>query len=222
MDMNLPRVLESLSDLSVHGVIPNGITDEGRIFALGRFENADYLHGRVKEVVEGLKDHVGQPFETHPWVFTFDLSTIEQDGVAAPMTLVGVVWLRSDGSVFVRDFSSLPKELRPINQFMFEHTTTGTTVTVLGADGTKSDLEDPAAGSFYPLAIAILNTRGCSIELKRAPGVINARRKRQGKPPIPAHYDVDGSEHVSALRSTVEAADRGGTHASPIPHLAGC
>ena len=65
----------------------------------------------------------------------------------------------------------------------------------------------------------MLNTRGCSIDLKRAPNIENARRKRQGKTTIPSHYDVDASEYFTALGAAKNAADRGGAHASPIPHL---
>lgn len=217
--MNLHRIFENLAELSSQHVIPKGIIDEGRIFALGVFENADHQHGRVTEVVEGLKDHVGQPFELHPWAYMFDVSTFKQDSVAAYMTLVGVVLPRNDGSILVIDYIALPKRLRPMNQFLFEHTANGTTVRVLGSDDGKMAIEDRLASSLYPLAIAILNTRGCSIDLKHAPGVTNARRKRQGKHPIPAHYDVDASEYVTALRSPAETRNRNGTHASPIPHL---
>ncbi|NNU81051.1 hypothetical protein HMH01_11440 [Halovulum dunhuangense] len=217
--MNLQRVLENLSSLSRQGAIPQGVIDEGRIFALGQFENDDDLHGRVNNVVEGLKDHVGQPFDTHPWAFLFDLSTFKQDGIAVPMTLLGAVWPQDDGTVFVRDFFVMPRGLRRMNDFLFEHTANGTNIKLLGASKWQSDVTDRVASSLYPLAIAILNTRGCSIDFKSAPSVINARRKRQGKPPIPARYEVDAAEYITALRSTPLSSDHGGTHASPIPHL---
>jgi len=89
-------------------------------------------------------------------------------------------------------------------------------VTVPNGDG---DVEDRAAGSLYPPAIAMLNTRGCSIDLKRAPTIANAKRARKGKSVIPGHYDVDASEYFTALVSSNNPADNGGTHASPIPHL---
>lgn len=76
-----------------------------------------------------------------------------------------------------------------------------------------------AALSHYPLAIAVLNTRGCRVDLKRAPSITNVKRKRQGKHTIPAHYDVDAAEYLTALGSVMDSADRGGTHSSPIPHL---
>jgi hypothetical protein len=217
--MNLNRVLENLSSLSSQGAIPQGIIDEGRVFALGQFDNDEHLHGRVIDVVEGLKDHVGQPFDTHPWAFLFDMSTFKQDGVAALMTLLGVVWPQDDGSVFVRDYFVMAKSLRRMNDFTFDHTTNGTTIKLIGSGNERMDVEDSLASSLYPLAIAILNTRGCSIDFRSAPGVTNARRKRQGKPPIPARYEVDAAEYVSALGSSTKGADRGGTHASPIPHL---
>ncbi|PTX74933.1 hypothetical protein C8N31_10234 [Sulfitobacter mediterraneus] len=51
--MKLQRIFEQLSNLSAQRVIPQGIIDEGRIFALGRFENDDELHGRG--VLEGIQ-----------------------------------------------------------------------------------------------------------------------------------------------------------------------
>lgn len=217
--MKLQRVFEKLSDLSEKRVIPQGIIDEGRIFHLGMFENEDHLHGRVTDVVEGLKDHVGQPFEFHPWSFVFDVSTVKQDAVTAPITLVGVVWPQQDGSVFVQDFIALPKGLRRMKHFLFNHTPNGTLVTVPNSGDSQEEKEDSAAGSLYPLAIAVLNTRGCRVDLKRAPAIKNAKLKRQGKHTTPAHYHVDATEYFSALGASAHASNRGGTHASPIPHL---
>ena len=176
--------------------------------------NEDHLHGRVRDVVEGLKEHVGQPFDLHPWVFVYDISTFNQDGITSPFTVMGVTWPQSDGSAVVKDFAVLPKGLRLMNEFLFRHTPDGTKVTVLGAGG-----EDRVAGSFYPPAIAMLNTRGCSIDLKRAPQVLNSRRTRLGKCPIPAHYDVNASEYFTALGANQSAVNCGDSHASPIPHL---
>lgn len=48
--MKLQRIFEKLSDLTSRRMIPQGIIDEGRIFALGVFMNEDHLHGRVTEV----------------------------------------------------------------------------------------------------------------------------------------------------------------------------
>lgn len=217
--MKLQRVLEKLSDLSNLGVISQGIIDEGRIFSLGLFENDKQLHGRVTDIVEGLKEHVGQPFELHSWAFVYDISTFKQDGKTSPITVVGAVWPQADDSVFVNDYIALPKGLRLMNNFIFRHSPNGTTITVSGSAGSQVEAEDWAAGSLYLPAIAMLNTRGCSIDLKRAPTITNARRKRQGKNPIPARYDVDASEYFTALRSSKSAEHRGGIHASPIPHL---
>jgi hypothetical protein len=214
--MNLKRVFQNMSDLSGNGVIPRGIIDEGRIFSLGVFVNEDHLHGRVVDVVEGLKEHVGQPFELHPWAFVYDISTFKQDGRTSPITLVGFVWPQADGSVVVKDYIALPKYLRYMKQFTFRHTTDGTTVKRVGSDGNQDNSVD---ASLYPLAIAMLNTRGCSIDLKRAPKIENAKRNRQGKTTIPAHFDVDASEYFTALNSAKYTTNRDGTHASPIPHL---
>lgn len=122
--MKLQRVFEYLSDLSSQRVIPQGVIDEGRIFALGIFENADQLHGRVTDVVEGLKEHVGQPFEMHPWAFVIDLSTAQQDGVAKPLTFVEVVLPQQNGAVYVSQYLAMPRRLRLIDHFIYKHTPT--------------------------------------------------------------------------------------------------
>lgn len=217
--MKLQRVLNQLSALTDRGQIPRGVLDEGRIFDLGAFDNSDHLHGRVREIVEGLKDHVGQPFDLHPWAFSYEITTFHQDGKRSPMRVVGLVWPQKDQSVLVRDYLATPRGLRFTKDTLFRHTTSGTTVTVRPTADPETDVEDLAAGSFYPPAIAILNTRGCHIEQKGAPSIANAKRKRQGKPLTPSHYKVDSSEYFTALSSTDGTVSTGGTHASPIPHL---
>ena len=217
--MKLKPVLESLCELTSQATILRGITDEGRIFALGTIDSGEHLASRVISVVDGLREHVGQPFENHPWSYSFDISTFRQDAVSALMTMVGVVCPQADGSIFVKDYILLPRGLHPVHQFQFEHTPNGTILTPLEANGRKMSTEDRAASCLYPLAIAILNTRGCTIDFKNAPSVANVRRKRQGKHPIPAHYDVDATEYITALYSPTKSTDRDGTHASPLPHL---
>lgn len=217
--MKLQRVLENLSEYSNLGFIPQGIIDEGRIFALGAFENEDKLHGRVTDVVEGLREHVGQPFELHPWAFVYEISTFKQDGMKSRIPVAGVVWPQADGAVYVSDFIVSSKRLRLIKRVIFRHTQDGTIITVSRKDAELVDAHELAGSSFYPPAIAILNTRGCNVDLKRAPSVTNARRKRQGKCRIPARYDVDASEYFTALGSSESSEPCDGTHASPLPHL---
>jgi hypothetical protein len=102
----------------------------------------------------------------------------------------------------------------------YEHTPGGTNVSLPGRNGlTKEQLEDALSGTIYPLAIAILNTRGCTIGFKRAPRLENQRRSKKGQRPLPAHYRVDAAEYITALGGTSPAREAGGTHASPIPHL---
>jgi hypothetical protein len=217
--MKLQRVLEELSGLSDRQMIPRGIIEEGRIFAFGVFENEDHLHGRVTDVIEGLKEHVGQPFDLHPWAFVYEVSTFKQDGKTPTIPAVGLVWPQADGSVIVRDFVAAPRGFRFLDQFTFYHTANGTTVRVSGEGRGQEDHEDRVAGSLYPPAIAMLNTRGCGIDLKRAPSIANSRRARMGKSCIPAHYNVDAAEYFTALGSSQSSNELGGTHASPIPHL---
>src|SRR6056297_3019748 len=102
--MKLQRIFENLSKLADRKIFPKGVIDEGRIFELGTFENAEELHGRVTDVVEGLKDHIGQPFELHPWIAIVRLSTIKQNGDPKPLTFVELVEPQKNGAVFVTQF----------------------------------------------------------------------------------------------------------------------
>ncbi|WP_170386990.1 hypothetical protein [Ruegeria atlantica] len=217
--MKLSRLLERLPDLASRNVIPQGTLDEGRLFALGAFNSTVLDLNRVTEVVEGLREHVGQPFGLHPWAFTLDYSTMEDDGLSKPATFLEVVRPQPDDTVYVSQFFVLPKRLHSVDNFLFRHGPDGTTITIAPTLGQSESPEERAAFSNYPLAIAVLNTRGSSVDLKRAPSVVNAKRRRLGKAPIPAHYNVDAGEYLSALGTELTDADKGGTHTSPIPHL---
>ncbi|WP_170329812.1 hypothetical protein [Ruegeria arenilitoris] len=217
--MKLSRLLERLPDLASRNVIPQGAIDEVRLFALGAFNSTVLELNRVVEVVEGLREHVGQPFGLHPCAFTLDYSTMEDDGLSKPATFIEVVRPQSDGAVYVSQFFALPKRLHFVNNFLFRHGPDGTTAIITPTSSQSESPKERAAISNYPLAIAVLITRGCSVDLKRAPSVVNARRRRLSKTPIPAHYNVDAGEYLSALGSELTDTDNGGTHASPIPHL---
>lgn len=218
--MKLQRAFETIGELASRQVVPKGILDEGRIFSLGLFDNEDHLHGRVVEVVDGLREHVGQPFERLPWAFVFDISTFKQTGHTAPMTLLGVVWPQSDSSVIVQDYLLKRRGARRMQKVRFEHTPNGTNLSLLGGSGMNSEqMGDALSGTLYPLAIAILNTKGCGIDRKRAPQLENQKRIRKGHRPIPAHFRVDIAEYVTALGGTSVSEDDGGSHASPRPHL---
>lgn len=218
--MKLQRALETIGQLAVQQVVARGVVDEGRIFALGLFENEEQLHGRVRDVVQGLREHVGQPFERHPWAFVFDISTFKQTGHNSPMSMLGVVWPQSDGSVVVQEYYLTGRSARRMRSVRFEHTPEGTSLSLLGRSGLNSEqMEDALSASIYPLAIAILNTRGCTIDLKRAPQLENRRRARKGLRLLPPHYRVDAAEYITALSGASTAPEAGVIHASPIPHL---
>lgn len=217
--MKLQRIFEKLSDLADKGTVPKGLLDEGRIFALGQFVNEDHLHSRVIDLIEGLGSHIGQPFEQHPWAFSFDISTVKQDGRTSPTTAVGVVWPRTNGSVIVKEYAAAPRGLRLHHQLLFEHLDSGTTAKAFDTSGNPKTGEDAITGSFYPLAIAMLNTRGCSIDARQAPTLLNAKRAKKGKQPIPAHYELDGSEYFTALCASQSNSRGEAGHASPLPHL---
>lgn len=218
--MKLQRALEIIGQLAARQVVAQGVLNEGRIFALGLFENDEQLHGRITDVVQGLREHVGQPFERHPWAFVFDMSTVKQTGHTSPMSMLGVVWPQADGSVVVQEYFLTGRGARRMKTVRYEHTPEGTNLSLLGTSGlSREQTEDALSGTIYPLAIAILNTRGCSIDHKQAPKLENHRRTRMGQQPLPAHYRVDATEYITALGGTSPARNAGGTHASPIPHL---
>ncbi|WP_319545636.1 hypothetical protein [Ruegeria conchae] len=99
--MKLSRTLEMMPNLVGRNVVPQGVIDEGRIFALGSFSRANMNHERVVEVLEGLKDHVFQPFGVHPWAFVLDYSTFETAGERKPLTILEVVRPHVDGKIMV-------------------------------------------------------------------------------------------------------------------------
>jgi hypothetical protein len=136
------------------------------------------------------------------------------------MSMLGVVWPKTNGSVVVQEYFLTGRQARRMKTVRYEHTSEGTNLKLVGGDGlNKEQLKEALSGTIYPLAIAILNTRGCTIDRKRAPQLENQRRSRKGHRPLPAHYKVDAAEYITALGGTSPARDAGGTHASPIPHL---
>ena len=216
--MKQRNALFEISALAERGGVPRGILEEGRIFSFGQLENSEELNGRVTNVVEGLRDHIGQPFDLHPWAFVLEISAFERTGVAFPASFIELIYPQVDGSILVESHIGMKGRILVQDRFVFRHTSEGTKITVPPDQRPATTVSAPRL-SQYPLAIAILNTRGCSIDLKQAPSIANKRRVRQGKHPLPAHYDVDAAEYLTALRTERDSQDRGGTHASPIPHL---
>lgn len=212
------RSLIYLSALAARGEIPQGVIDEGRIFSLGQFENSDEQSQRVSTVVDGLREHVGQPFDKHPWAFVLSGSSFERTGIRSPAIFIELVTPQEDGSVVVDTRCGMKDRILSRDRFVFRHSPDGTTVN-LRNDQRPPELADMPRCSQYPLAIAILNTRGCSVSLKRAPSLSNKRLVRKGMYPTPARYDVDAAEYLTALSAKRKNNYCGGTHTSPIPHL---
>src|ERR1700733_9406307 len=72
------------------------------------------------------------------------------------------------------------------------------------------------------LALLILNTRNIARETIHAPAKLNKARIKNRKAPIPPHDVVYSAPYVTAIanrRTGEHGEDRGGHHASPIPHL---
>jgi hypothetical protein len=61
----------------------------------------------------------------------------------------------------------------------------------------------------------ILAARNVPQRVDPAPAKLNAKRARQGRAPLPRVTHVNAGLYVTARSNT----DRGGTHASPVPHL---
>lgn len=71
-------------------------------------------------------------------------------------------------------------------------------------------------------ALLILNTRGVDRETVVAPEKVNRARARKGAPLIPNYDRVNSGPYVTAImarRSGRQGVPKGGTHASPTPHL---
>ncbi len=216
MSAKLRQILDRIPFLIAHAEAPRGIVDEGRIFALGSIATDEHDFERVIDVVQSLGGHLGQPFDLHPWAYTFDVISSKMDGKRARGTTVGIVWPNAEGTVTVRDYLVVPRGLIPVMRFVFHHSAKGTVAREAQGLG---PFKDSVPTSQYPTAIAMLNTRGCQIDLVRAPSLQNERLRKLGKPPVPAHYNVDAREYFTALRAQKPSTKGSGTHASPIPHL---
>ncbi|MDO6458946.1 hypothetical protein Q4494_17860 [Celeribacter halophilus] len=216
--MSKQPTLAYLSALAARGEIPRGIIDEGRIFFLGQFTNSEKLSKRVVDVVDGLRTHIGQPFDIHPWAFFSKTLVVGQDGFRSTLDCIETVFPQKDGSIVVVSRKGMKNRILVQDKLRFHHTPNGTRIIPLQ---NQRPPEAPDLHPFcnYPLAIAILNTRGCSVDLKRPPKILNEKRVRQGKHPTPAHYNVDAAEYLTALSAEKVSRNQGGTHASPIPHL---
>ncbi len=215
------QVFDRLNEMSTQGHVPRGVLDEGRIFDLGTFEISDDLHGRAFSTVHGLRNHVGQPFETHPWVYTMNVISPGSDN-GKGTTVVGCVTPSTETSVTVTKFAALDGGFVSTESFDFMHSTDGFFARKLASVMSPTDPKSGMTPTCYPLAIAILNTRGCEIERQGAPKRQNKSRARKGKPERPEHYRVNTNEYLVALRapSTSSSGDTElGSRASPLPHL---
>ncbi|MBO9477848.1 hypothetical protein J7382_09900 [Shimia sp. R11_0] len=224
--MQFSRVLKNLSAWADSGVISKDIVAKGRIFDLGKFIALDHDDRRIVDVVDGLKSHVGQPFEEQPWVYCVSSGMQRQSGMLRWRKFVGLVEPRSNGEVFVRECMAMPNGFLPLFDFWFSHTDTGTRCMCLRSHlhegfGHLGEFPDNSAEAVarYPLAIALLNTRGCAIDQRPPPRLINKTSKRKGKPKTPGHYTVDSKEYLTALGASASQTIGDGSHASPKPHL---
>ena len=128
--MKLNRVFETLPQLAEQKIIPQGVIDEGRIFALGSFCSANLNHDRIVDVVDGLEDQVLQPFTLHPWAFVLDYSTSEADGGRVTVTMLEVVRPQGDGGIHVSQYLLSPKKVIYTAQLVFQHTGIGTRISI--------------------------------------------------------------------------------------------
>lgn len=70
--------------------------------------------------------------------------------------------------------------------------------------------------------LLILNTRGIARETVAVSDKLQKARRKSGKPPIPPYDRVMSAPYVTAIearRARGRNEPKGGTHASPIPHL---
>lgn len=96
-----------------------------------------------------------------------------------------------------------------------------------GVEGMNNGIPpaNAAAGNVLdPLmcALLILSTRGIERRTITVSEKLQKARRKNGKPPIPPYDQVLSAPYVTAImarRARGRHAPRGGTHASPIPHL---
>jgi len=97
----------------------------------------------------------------------------------------------------------------------------------MSVDGSAGTPEGAAAGNVLdPImtGLLILSTRGVERETVTCPPKLARARAKSRKPPIPPYDRVNSSPYITAITARLAGQkgtreSKGGTHASPIPHL---
>lgn len=196
--------------------VTTGILSEGRIFFLGKFDVDIKLFELSHTVMDNLKENVNQPFGIHPWYFSMDVRW--PDHTEYTTVLVRVDPNPRDhnevSSLFFHAKSDL--SISATEGWMFNHGSSGFLCRKLTETG--FDFTGEFAPTCYMIAIACLNTRGCSIERSKSNSLMRSSINQK----IP-HYDVNASEYITAIRSSSKRSgaqkDANSPRRSPIPHL---
>ena len=196
--------------------VTTGILSEGRIFFLGKFDVDIKLFELSHSVMDNLKENVNQPFGIHPWYFSMDVRW--PDHTEYTTVLVRVDPNPRDqnevSSLFFHAKSDL--SISATEGWMFNHGSSGFLCRKLTETG--FDFTGEFAPTCYMIAIACLNTRGCSIERSKSNKLMRSSINQK----VP-HYNVDASEYITAIRSSSKSsvAKKGenSQRRRPIPHL---
>ena len=142
--------------------------------------------------------------------------------IMEPYRFVCVVYPKEDGTILVNNHMERKGRLELVETYSFLHNKNGSKAGRISVASPDMDEHSSPTRPFYQITIAMLNTRGCQIDLRRPPAVMNQQLKRQGKPIRPSHWVVNSKEYLTALNSGSgdgRCRSGDGSRASPIPHL---
>lgn len=212
----------------------------GRLIDFGDWTNDVIKHGGQRGGPLYSRGAIGHPFAL-PWVFrhTWEHSTaaylvnpLDRDKLAGgdcecvelqPMKVAGNHMLMiADRMMLTPDpgdttvkyhCSAIPSVWRYLPD-----------VDEAGGNNGLSPAQAAAGNVLDPLmtALLILSTRGIARETVTVPDKLQKARAKNGKPPIPPYDRVFSAPYVTAIqarRARGRAEPKGGTHASPVPHL---
>jgi len=112
----------------------------------------------------------------------------------------------------------VPATLRFPQEFWDEY------ATMVGKEpGIQGSLHSAASNVLDPFCVALLllNTRGIPTTIVKADDKLNRARIKNRKPPIPSYRQIDSLPYVTSMlrQPRIPGVDRGGHHASPVPHI---
>jgi len=172
--------------------------------------------------------HIGHPFRTpyalfHAWERIASVYLVIPEGDGAPGCLFSAAELQpavlDNRLVFIISDWVLIERWTPgtyYSRIITSHIYSAFGEQRSAPQAIINNIADPVM-----LALLLLATDGVEVGRTVPPGKLNRARVKSGKQPIPPHWKIITEPYVTALmqRGHRRTEGKGGTHASPIPHL---